>query len=292
MSLRRASGQTLLVVLWVMGLLTIAAGALTMRSAHELRLGRIPASALARKAIAQAGVHQAVAVLSADDTDGQLIDHMGETWSTGIDEATGTEMFRDIAVGSGTFSIGPPGLVDEERKLPLNLATPEQLRALIDAVQPGGVDAEAVVSAIVDWRDEPDGAVCASMQPACHNGPLDRVEELRAIPGVPPALMTALQPYVTVYGSGRVNVNTAPAIVLDAMGCPGSDLVAQRELEPFAAPPAECPSGVVASSAFTASVVVSGQLGDGTAPLVAVLDRAGCVSEDPHDPCILAWLPQ
>lgn len=289
---RHAAGQVLMVVLWVMGLLTIAAGALIMRSTHELRLGRIPAAALARKAIAQAGVHQAVAVLNADDADGQPVDHVGEPWSTGLDEATGSEMFRNIAVGSGTFTVGAPGLVDEERKLHLNLAAPEQLRALLDMVQPGGIDTEAVVLAIVDWRDEPEGAVCASMQPACHNGPLDRIEELRAIPGVTDALMTALQPYVTVYGSGRVNVNTAPVVVLDAIGCPGSDLVAQRELEPFAAPPAECPSGGVASSAFTASVMVSESLGDGAAPLIAVLDRAGCLSADPHDPCILAWLPQ
>ena len=62
---------------------------------------------------------------------------------------------------------------------------------------------------------------------------------------------TALTPYVTVHGAGAVNVNTASALVLQALDCPAADVIAQR---PHAAPPAICPNTAVVSTAFTVPI--------------------------------------
>ena len=255
-----ARGQMLIVVLWVMGLVSVAVGSLTVHTTHALRLGRIPMESVQRDAIAQAALFQAIRVIQQDTAEHPQIDSLQEPWATGLD-TSGRPLFESIAAGEGGFSVGRDedgvftvGLIDEERKLNLNTASAAALAQLITrAGVHGSATPQVIADAIVDWRDQPDGATCQGRHPSCHNGPLQTVDELRLVPGMTTELFDALQPYVTVYGSGAVNVNTAPAIVLDAMGCPGAALVAQRAT-PFASPPPTCPGSSVVSSAFTVPV--------------------------------------
>ena len=288
-------GQMLIVVLWVMGLVSVAIGTLAVRSTHEVRLGRFPLEALQRRAIGQAGLEQAIRVIQQDTQDSPQTDTLQEPWATGRDAAH-TAFFEGIGVGEGAFSVGRledgtfvPGLIDEERKLNLNVAAPEHIRRLIELVHPNDVDAQAVAAAIVDWRDEPVGPSCEGLNPPCHNGLFESVDELRAVPDMTPELFAVLEPYVTIYGSGLVNVNTAPATVLSAMGYPGEELVERRKTQPF-----ESYQGLaVTSSAFSVPVEAELAHGSGRLHLAAVIDRAGCVSpREPDKRCILAWLPR
>ena len=48
--------------------------------------------------------------------------------------------------------------------------------------------------------------------------PYESMEELLLVKGMTPALLEQIRPYVTVYGSGQVNMNTAPREVLAALG--------------------------------------------------------------------------
>ena len=277
-------GQMLIIVLWVIGLLSVAIGTVTVRSTHEVRLGRIPMDVLRRNAITQAGIQQAVRVIAQDTTESPQLDTLQEPWATGRN-ADGTALFEHVSVGDGTFSVGQtegatfaPGLIDEERHLNIRVASVDQLRHLIEHVAVTGVDAQTVAAAIVDWRDEPIGPACQGAMPPCHNGLFDSVEELRLVPGLSPELFAALEPYVTIYGSGMVNVNTASAIVLDAMGDPGEQLVEQRKAQPFQS----YPGLAVTSTVFM--VPVEARLTDDATPLRvrAVVDRHGAV---------LAWVP-
>ena len=294
---RTQNGQSLILVLWIMGLAGLAIGALTMRATHELRLGQVPQHALQRAAIAQAAVHQAIAVLQHDDP---ASDHLDETWATGVDEDTQQQLLLEVLVGAGGFSVGVRaadglrvGMIDEERKLHLNTTALGRLQRLIELVAFGEADAERITQAIGDWRDEPAGPLCAGASPACHNGPFETVDELRLVPGMTPQLFAALEPYVTVYGTGAVNANTATAIVLTAMGYDGDAVVAQRATQVFDAANPPPPGLVTTSSAFT--IPAESVLTDGTdrAHLSAVIDRAGCELNAPEQSrCILAWLPQ
>jgi general secretion pathway protein K len=86
---------------------------------------------------------------------------------------------------------------------------------------------DAVVDAIEDWADEdsvtrPHGAEVqdyarAHSRYVPRNGPLQHVEDLVRIRGVTPALALAVAPYVTVWGDGLVNINSAPEQVLAAL---------------------------------------------------------------------------
>jgi len=275
---RLRAGQLLIVTLWMLGLVTMAAGAVVLGSAHEARLGRIPLESLQREAIVEAAVQQAIALLTNDDP---VVDHLGEFWARG--EAAGQHALANIPGGAATFTVA-----DEEHRINLNIAAPGVLERLVAAVNVGGVNAAEVADAIVDWRtaSEPETGMCADRQPPCHNGLLSSVDELRLVPGMTPELFEALVPYVTVspLAGASVNINTAPAIVLDAMGCPGAQLVARREsADPPILPSSDCPGTGQASTAFTVSVEAWVATSSLHTRLQAVIDRDG------H---ILAWLPQ
>lgn len=275
-------GQMLLIVLWVLGLLTVALGALAMHSAHESRLSRIPLDLIEREGLAHAGVFRALSVLAEDDP---AADHFGEAWATGrIDDATWSEA---VPLEQGAFSVGrdvdgafEPGVIDEASKLNLRTAAPHHVHALFQRVLPAEADSASLAVALQDWQDEPEGETCQSV--VCHNAPLQSVEELLAVPGMTPALVEALRPYVTVYTNGSVNVNTASVEVLDALGCPGDELAQQRAQQPFTSTPPSCPGTGVASSVFLIQVSAELAHRSGQASLSAVARRDGTM---------LSWRP-
>ena len=121
-----------------------------------------------------------------------------------------------------------PGLSDEGRKLNLNSAP---VPVLVQFFFSAGVDldqARTIAESIVDWRDADDkessngaeGSYYHSLESSydCKNGPFENIEELRLVRGVSAGVYRSLEPYVTVYGSGRVNLNTALSVVVEALG--------------------------------------------------------------------------
>jgi type II secretory pathway component PulK len=124
------------------------------------------------------------------------------------------------------------GMQDEESRINLNTASLTVLANLLEKA--GGLKPEAarqVAAAIIDWRDtdstisEGGGAETGyylTLQPPyqCKNAPFDVPEELLLVKGVNPAIFSRLKPYITVWGEGQVNINTAPFNVLLALGLP------------------------------------------------------------------------
>lgn len=135
-------------------------------------------------------------------------------------------------------------VTDEESKINLNTATLDTLMGL------EGID-ESIASAIIDWRDEdsapfPNGAEDDYYQGLpfpyhCKNAPFALVQELLAVKGITPLifygedknhngildpgedenmdgkLQKGIEPFLTVYGNGKININTAPLEVLSAI---------------------------------------------------------------------------
>ena len=99
-------------------------------------------------------------------------------------------------------------------------------------------EADELAQAILDWRDDDDiprlnGAEREQyIEAGAPVLPPDRdfaeIDELRHVLGMTPELYEAALPYVTLIGSGNVNVNAAPAPVLLAL--PGMTEAGVREL--------------------------------------------------------------
>lgn len=285
-------GQMLMVALWVMGLVSLAAGTIAVRSVSTSQLGTVLFAATQRKALTDAGIEQGLHLIEQDTAQAGTVDTLQEAWATCRDSA-GTSLCEQLSIGAGTVSIGQRqgdqlmlGLIDEERKLNVNTASADQLSRLIALASPDTPNRDQLAAAIIDWRDPgANTPACdeAQLGYACHNGPFESVDELRLVSGFTPELFAALEPYVTVYGSGFVNINTAPTLVLNALGYPADTIVQERGRAPFTEPPAEYPGTVVVSTAFTAPAEAEMPGVSGRLAVRAVIDRAG------H---ILAWLPQ
>jgi len=208
-------GQALAIALVVLLFLTVIIGttALTLRA--EGRLTRVHADAVRARYLAQAGVERAVYELAHDRNQ---YDALNERWSENpgafgwvvlgqegsASARSGREHpFYDVRYISpdGTPRLG---IVDEERKLNINKADENVLRALIAAV------CKEKRLAI------PEGAAKV-IHDRAQAKPFRAVGELAGLKEVGPEVAQALVPFVTVYGAGAVNVNTAEFVVLAAL---------------------------------------------------------------------------
>ncbi|HEU4556788.1 MAG TPA: type II secretion system protein GspK [Longimicrobium sp.] len=137
-------------------------------------------------------------------------------------------------------------VVDARSKLQLNLATPDELAALFEAVGYGQGDARTLAGAVARWRTEhlpsyealPTDSSGTRLRPP--RGAFAAVEELRTVPGVSAAAYASAAPYLTVDSDGHINLNTAPPAVLRTL--PGIDaagaaaVVERRRRSPFMTP--------------------------------------------------------
>ena len=124
------------------------------------------------------------------------------------------------------------GLVDEERKININYADKDTLgRLFSDAAGLDVTEAAAVAHLIVDWRDADDvlynhednqserlhyGREGYGYRP--RNMPFVSVEELLLVDGVNNDVFLSVRDLITAFGDGKVNMNTAPVQVLEALG--------------------------------------------------------------------------
>jgi len=96
-------------------------------------------------------------------------------------------------------------------------------------------DAEGLVGRLIDYMDadtesySPGGieSELPSDQPFPNKG-ITRLSELSQIPGFTPNRVRRLTPFMTAYGAGRVNINFAPALVIQALSEGITEDMAQR----------------------------------------------------------------
>jgi len=188
-------------------------------------------------------------ILLEDREDGS-VDHAGEDWARVLlpVEADGGVVAGRILDQQGLFNLNM--LIDGEGNGAADAMA--AFKRLIEIVAPDTTNPGAIVEAAVDWMDanqeitglggaeDPDYAV---LDPAYRTAGrlLVSPSELRLVQGVGHELWQQLRPFVTALpkgaGGGAVNVNTAPAEVLQSVANIDSGLaetiVAEREDDPF-----------------------------------------------------------
>ncbi len=174
--------------------------------------------------LARSAVSAAEALLKDDTQNSNTYDGLDEFWAFPIPE---------YPLGDGFLS---GSLVDEERKININFLVTKnsggdrvvesgrkaQLERLFRLLE---VDPE-LVDPIVDWLDSdnetlPYGAEEGAYQgrdpsysPA--NGPFETLQELHMVEGITDKVYKKIAPYLTIYGKGQVNVNTADSLLLQS----------------------------------------------------------------------------
>lgn len=172
--------------------------------------------------IAYSGVEKAKSLVQLDlDKD---VDNLTDAWAL---PAAQTE----IANGKFSFAAGGGSVVDEERKVNLNHTSLEIASRLFEQVS--GLDkeeAQEIVYNLIDWMDSDSffghpkyGAEASYYENlnkpyTSRNMPYEVIDELLLVKGMTPEIFEKILPYMTVYGSGQVNMNTADRVVLAALG--------------------------------------------------------------------------
>jgi general secretion pathway protein K len=141
------------------------------------------------------------------------------------------------------------GLRDANASLNLNLATEDELQRFFDALGLDDAVANGLAQCIADWRDaddiphprgaERDAYLKAGRAALPRNGPFRDVAELGDVMGVTPEILKRARPYLTVLGSGQVNLNAAPRPVVLALAGMSEEAVSvlERVRESTNAPP-------------------------------------------------------
>lgn len=121
------------------------------------------------------------------------------------------------------------GFIDENSKINLNTSNLEQIKlVLMLAADLDDETAYNIASAIVDWRTEGKSELVGFYSDEYYekltypyptrDAPFEVIDELLLVRGMTQPLFDKLVHFVTVYGSGAVNINTASAPVLTALG--------------------------------------------------------------------------
>ena len=250
---RPERGMALIVVIWILAFFGIVFSAFAFSMRTELDAARSFKEEAEAKALAEAGMARAKAELvNASGRGGPL------TAMTSFDS-------REVALGRGTYRVL---VTDEESKISLTPASQQVLGRLLEntGIKDAGL-VETIVDSILDWMDddklhrlhgaEEDYYRSLSRPYAPRNAKFEGLEELLLVRGMTreilygnvanperraallaerpeardfqPGEYLGIRPFLTVTGSGRVNVNSAGLDVLVALGMPTAEAAALIE---------------------------------------------------------------
>jgi general secretion pathway protein K len=172
---------------------------------------------------------------------------------------------------------------DENGKININTATRQQLKYVIQNTGVDITEVDTIVDSILDWRDKNDLHMLNGAEEdyykslekpySCKDGPFDIIEELLLVKGVTPSIFygsqdqegedeySGLVQYFSPWSSRKININTAPREVLEAvLGIQASEnIMNHRETGAILTPMS---GGSVTSSVF--SVISTGSSLDET----------------------------
>jgi len=222
--LENQKGFALLISLLIIILLVVMIFEADFQSRADLRAAGNFRDDLKAFYLARSAVSAAEALLKDDAKNSSAYDGLDEFWAFPMSE---------FPLGDGVLS----GVIeDEERKINLNSLT-KRLTTTTVVNQPMKAQLERLfellaldphlVDAIVDWIDpdgdpQPFGAedeTYLRLDPPYEtpDRPFETLEELRMVSGITDEIYRKIEPYVTIYGTGGINVNTADLLVIQSL---------------------------------------------------------------------------
>ncbi len=220
-------GSILILVLWSLFFLTLLVVGLSHRVEGDMNLALHLKLNSKIRMLAKAGTVVAIQqVLNDPSAD---YDTLNESWHR--DDGR----FKRKTLGQGFYSVYSGaemegfGLTDEESKININTADIDTLKRLfVYAAEINANQASALAASVVDWRDvdsisHPGGAeesFYGYLDPPypCKDQDFQVLEELLVVKGFAGGIYEKIKGFITVYGDGYVNINTASLPVLLALG--------------------------------------------------------------------------
>lgn len=186
---------------------------------------------------ARSGLQYALAVLYQDARSTEYdseVESWAETLTSGTDSDFGDAAFT-VKIGDHSGRININRLVMQENpgeEQVFDAVQKDRLTLLLQSLDLDLEDDEIgdIINSIKDWIDRDNeitdeggiGAESAYYQGLsrpclCRNGPLPDLEELSLIKGIDKVIYDEMAKYLTIYGKGEININTAPNLVLASL---------------------------------------------------------------------------
>lgn len=241
---RAQSGVALIAVLWLLVILGVLSSALLTSTHFDVLATSNERCRLQASYAAQAGVADATEQLNRWLAVAQVAARGGTPAAGLLPAAAGASepgllLEFERPLGDGRYRVVA---VDVNSRINVNLATEQMLTTLLEEAGRPANDAEALAQAMLDWIDGDDlrraqGAEAAEyrrlgLDHLPRNGPIATLEELLHVRGMTREILygaaddrwafgrrqrSGIAEWLTVQGSGRINLNTAPPEVLAAL---------------------------------------------------------------------------
>jgi type II secretory pathway component PulK len=230
---KNCRGAILIVALWVLTILTVFAIALGYWASLEVKLVRYQRDKLKAGELAKAAIERAILEKQNDTV--EEVDALSERW------ANNRSAFKDFVLGEGTFTVSYSlgdavfyGIEDEESKINLNKIDELTLVNLLEDCEVE--DAQRLAHSILVWcariNDPDEESEYEDLSYSCKKDELKSVAELLLVRGMTSETLygedkdgdgkiskdeKGIVQYLTVFGDGEVNINTASEKVLSAI---------------------------------------------------------------------------
>ena len=229
---RKKRGAVLIFALWLISFLAVLAVNIAVGIRHKIIMLKRLEHRQQLLTVTEAGVKKAIAVLMDDigrnqfqyTAVGKMIRHNNPEQLQNIQLG---EDFCEVsyAAKDATFF----GMVDEEGKININVAGKPVLKNIIGlALHVNADQAQNLAEAILDWRQFGQSQITGFYSDDYYanlefpypekKDQYELMDELLLIRGIDGPMFEQLSQFVTVYGDGRVNINTASKEVLTALG--------------------------------------------------------------------------
>jgi len=299
-------GFALLVVLLVVALVAVIGAEFAYSMRLEAAAVRAYKNGIIGSHLAETALEQAIreivadAPLLAEEEDGLL------TFYTADRRPLPRLRRAKAEFGGGRYSYR---ITDEEARLNINNSPPDRIDRLLQTLGLEKEVRDTIVDSIQDWRDpneehrangaESDDYYLKLPVPyRARNANIESITELLQIKGVTPAIYNGtkdrpgLASLVTVRGSGPVNMNTAGAAVLTALGLSTAEITeieqSRHNAGPFAAVPGKFGGRNLSVATRTFRVEAEGIVDDRVAArLTAIVQKRTDV--EPPSVAVLEW---
>ena len=236
--MKNNSGMILVLALWAMGLLSIFAIYLGVHARQRMILLSRLETRDNLHFSARSGIGKAISFVNMKNSSRMAWNSLNFKLSL----MNNPELFSDIDLGNFKCEVSYDffdksfheiekryGMIDEESKININIVEKNEISRLLQAVVGlDGEDAGDLALSIVDWREEGTSVLEGFFSDNYYNNlknpyppknnDFESIEELLFVEGINQDILDRLRWFVTIYGDGRVNVNTASWHVLVALG--------------------------------------------------------------------------
>lgn len=230
-------GFVLVMALWALAFLSVLALSIAMGTRQRIFLLERLETRSQEQLTAEAGCKKAAAILADDIEDNPVL-----TAASKMRRHNDPEAFSGTVIGGRVVDVvcaafddadghtaDRPGLCDEQSKLNLNATDIPTLTALArDVLGIDGDTANRLARAIVDWRDFGQREATGFFSDDYYKNlefpyemkekPFERMDELLLVRGMTLEMYEKLSPFLTLYGDGKLNINTVSGKVLRALG--------------------------------------------------------------------------